>query len=89
MEEGIGDANKDRKSQMLPDRHSNLDNDRNRRPATEFLYREIQAKVLKNVIDRTRRAHVLHTEPGSEIGKDCKQGRCLWEVICCRGNGFC
>lgn len=76
----IGSANKDRKSQVLPDRHGNLDSDKlfiGIGPATEFLYREIQAKVLKNVIDWTRRAQVLQTEPGSEIGKDCKRGHCL------------
>lgn len=87
MQVGIVSANKDRKSQVLPDRHSNLDSDKlfiGIGPATELLYREIQAKVLKNVKDWTRRARVLQTEPGSEIGT-----LSIGRDVCCRGSGFC
>lgn len=81
---GTDYGNKDvpcRKSQVLPDRHSDLDSDKlliGTGPAIDTV--SIQGnsgKGPKNVTDWTNRAQVLQTEAGLEIGKDCKQGHRL------------
>lgn len=81
---GTGSGNKDvpcRKSQVLPDRHSDLDSDKlfiGTGPAIDTV--SIQGnsgKGPKNVTDWTNRAQVLQKEARSEIGKDCKQGHRL------------
>lgn len=75
---------------VLPDGHSDPDRDKlfigNRScKRTPFLPRETQAAALENVIDGTKRAQVLETEPGSEIETDHKDGHCLETGTHCRG----